>query len=245
MKNIKLDKRKNEPIATQLINEIQNQIVNSIWVSSKKMPDAAELASFLSISTDDVNLAYQTLMKKGIVLKKDDGYYPFQLMIPTMYFDQVLSIDQMFDIFNLKLDERVLEEKIVTTPTTLLDYFNSKDEFVYLNRLYWANGFPIVLMKSFIPVKLFPQIKNIKLGGLAYWDYLKEHYDSKPVYVKQTIKTIRADEPMISYLELNSQSIISEITLYFYDKSNRLVDHIIAYAPANSLIFKAEFDLKD
>ena len=245
MKSIKIDRRLNESIINQLVNQIQTSIINLDWISEKRMPNINELAAHLDVSVQEVSQAYDVLMNKGIVIKRVDGYYPLQLMIPTVYFNQTISIDDMFKMNNLALTRKVLDYQIIKTPSQLKDAgFDDHDEFVAIVRLYWSNGFPFVVMDSTLPLRYFPELKN-QGTDIHYWDYFDQEYDSKPVKMKQTIKTIKAHEPYLEWLSIPNSGLMNQIILHFYDKQDRLIDYTIAYTPVNSLVFKIDFDLDE
>lgn len=163
-----IDKNSRLPLYVQLKDWIIEQIEKGQFKEGNKIPTEHKLSDMHDISRPTVRQALSELVQEGYLVKKR-GLGTF-VAIPTFTGEATIfrTFAEEMDLFGFEHDAKLITAKTYQAPAELADALAiSPEEEVYeIVRLRLANGKPLAIRTSIIPVKLYPKLLDEDLKNL-------------------------------------------------------------------------------
>ncbi|KRM05711.1 transcriptional regulator [Liquorilactobacillus ghanensis DSM 18630] len=202
--------KSNKPKYQYVLEEIFKKIQNEQYSVGELIPKEIDLSKQFKVSRATIRQAIQILVNKGYLeRKKRRGTIVRQKKIEQDFTHIIESYSKEMSFKGLVPQTKVLFFKETRADKNVaLQLKIKQSDFVYkLIRLRYANEQPIVLVESFIPEKIFPELINYDLENMSLYD-LMEKNKLKVRYVKRTLEIMKADETVSELLNVSKNDPI-------------------------------------
>ena len=198
------------PLYIQLQNEIEGKIKGELWLPGDKIPSEQALSTEYRISRATVRQAINNLVDKGL-LEKRRGIGTFVL---HSKFEKGLT---KLIGFTEDMIQRGHEPSSIILKKELRypDYSIAKplklsesQQVFMLERLRLADGIPIALERSYIPVHLCPNIMNQELHHVSLYEIFEKVYHLPLVTATQSIAPGLAENKDATLLKIIKGSLL-------------------------------------
>lgn len=109
---------------------------------------------------------------------------------------------------------RVLEQKRTVANEDLQEklHLQPGDEVLWLQRLRFADGVPMALEGTNVPLRRFPGLEKFDFSKTSLYQVLREHYGVQPGWADETIEALLATSKEAELLTIPRHSSILSIT---------------------------------
>jgi GntR family transcriptional regulator len=193
------------------------------------LPSEAELCETFSVNRGTIRHALDLLEREGLIYReKGRGTFIRRRRVEL---DLTYLCSTTEDLKNRGW-EPSSELLSITQVTPRLHiqhslHLNEGEKVWEIYKLRFANGEPISLQRSIIPVAVAPNIIKSDLSG-PLWNIWTNDYHIQPKEGEQTIRTRRATGEEAELLQIEEGAPIFEITRVTYDTNNRPFEYLIS-----------------
>lgn len=184
----------------QIIKMIDNEEIKA----EELIPSERELMGNYNLSRTTVRKAIDILVNEGYLYKvQGKGTY-----VKGQKFTQGLinltSCTEEIKSHGLKPESKVIHAGIETANKRIEKYFNSKSEekFFFTERVFYGDGYPINVTKSYIPYRLIPEIEKYDFSKSSLYKVLDEEYNIKILRANRTIEAVLAYDEVAKLLDI-------------------------------------------
>ena len=220
------------PIALyyQIAADIRRRIGRGEWTRSQRIPSEIELAQEYGVSRMTLRQALEYLEKEGVLSRKR-GLGTFvetelkDLEAPPIF---PLSFKHQMQELGLNLTSELIRAATladIEPETAILLGLEENESAAYFERLFYANGNPIALIKSMLPEKLCPGITEEELIDGSLTTTLEKKYNLTPTQFDQWISVGILTEDEISLLDFKKSTAALEIKTLSYDDSGQVIEY--------------------
>jgi len=183
-----IDKHSRLPLYVQLKDWIIEQIEKGQFKEGGKIPTEHTLSDMHEISRPTVRQALSELVQEGYLVKKRGlGTY---VAVPTFTGDANVfrTFAEEMDYLGFEHDAKVITAKTYQASVELAEalLISAKEEVYEIVRLRLANGKPMAIRTSIIPVKFFPNLLEEDLKNLY------SLFEQKGIYPARSRKWFQA-----------------------------------------------------
>ncbi len=223
-----LDVESSKPLYVQVIEDIEKKLMTGVYVPGEKLLPEGKLAKFYGVSSITIKKAVSILAERGILEKKQGkGTFVSRERIHCD-FRKRMSFTETCAYLGVQADGKMLENKLVLAEDKIADQLKLSHggSVVYLARLRYADGEPVVIEKNWFPLK-YESILDYEFDDKSLFEYLKQYENTVIASSEKKIKMCRAtseeakllglkkDEPLlyirsIAYSELNAPIYVGE-----------------------------------
>lgn len=214
--DIKVNKNSMVPIYYQIQDQIREKIENEELIPGTKLPSERKLSSKLDVNRATVRKAIRGLITEGLCEKKvGKGIFIDDEKI-TMNLHNTSGTTSFINKLGLKIETNLITKEIIDNDkkiNTILD--NQNNKLLYIKRVRYINNEPLMLEKTYLPLKRFDDIIDENFNQSLY-KILEDKYDIEPNYARGTlnVKTAKDEESQLLNLQLNSALVEKEVTVF-------------------------------
>ncbi|MCK5732532.1 MAG: GntR family transcriptional regulator [Tenericutes bacterium] len=248
---ITIDRRSTLEYNTQLKKSIKFLILNKTFYYRAALPTTKDLAEFLIIEEKLVKSAYNQLEKERYIHLGEDGQYSVSFFeLNNHFFDRNTTIHEVIISLGLEpsiecAEKRIISLNIETAKQMGFDSDNSH-EYLYINRIYFGDNQPIMILEHYLPLSIFPNIFEKFNEDEPLHQYLKEHYGVANITSRRVIKSVNLNQKLAYLLNEAKNAPSIQSTNQVYDRFNRLIDysrsHTISSYYFQTLITREEME---
>lgn len=163
---MELDAKNPIPLHVQLKNILENQILQGQY--TEKIPSERELMEMYSVSRSTVREAVSALVREGI-LEKKHGKGTFVSLKPVQEWLRITSFTETIK----KMDIKLLDSGIVSTPENIENVSGFHDESYYIKRLRLKDNVPIAIENHYYPMEIGEKLAQYDLNKTILYDVLE------------------------------------------------------------------------
>lgn len=218
------------PLYKKIYEDLLDKINSGYYPEFTKLPTEVELAEQYNVSRLTIRQATQMLVNSGKVEKRRRR----GTIVTGKKIEQ--EITPSIDSFEIRMNQKGL-----TSTTKVISFKTEKpskecalalnikeSDLVYkLVRLRYIDQNPIVLVTSYLSVRLFPDLMEVDFTTSHLYDVLREH-DKPAVNVKRKIEVVKADETIADLLEIKKNDPIFYMTCNVFSNNNVIVEYSIS-----------------
>lgn len=198
------------PKHTVIENDLLSKIKDGTYKPNTLIPKETELMEIYGVSRPTVRQAIQALVNKGLLAKrKKRGTLVKQNKIAQEFTHTIESYDD--DVKNKGLKPKthvILLQRELPNPEVCEHLEINKNDYVYkLVRLRYANDQPVVLVTSYIPYKVFPDLDKFDFNQVSLYDTLDSH-NCPILQVSRKLEVLAADETTADLLNIDENDPI-------------------------------------
>jgi GntR family transcriptional regulator len=219
-----------QPLHAQLKESIKSAIQNGAYSAGVRLPSQRELCLQYKMSHMTVRRAINELVSEGFIItipgrglfvKGKNVTYPLE----------------NFKGFNTLTREGgqvpssvVLEARLIsaTAPLARDLLIPTNSEVVYLHRVRFIDGRPVMIQQSWLPHEFCPEILNNDFSSASLFEVLADDYGIKVVEGHQTIRARLATPEERRQLKLPNPSAVLTVDALEYSQLQRPVEFSIS-----------------
>ena len=191
------------PFYYQVEGMIREKIESGEWAPDELISSERELMNLFDISRATVIRALNNLVQAGLLYRKqgkgtfvsnkiEQGLTHFYSFAEDMKNLGLVPSTKVLKIESVKCSKHISE---------ILD-LGPDDDAIRLVRLRLANEDPIILETSYLPQKLFPDLKEKDHGKIPLYDILRKDYGFQLTRAREYFEATLADEQAARYLHV-------------------------------------------
>ena len=242
MIKLNLDRRKNQDLAQQIAEQIENAIYLNLLAKGQVLPSSKEWATMEGVAMEDVDAAYQLLAQRGALEFKSNQAVVKVFEIPQVFFDRVYSMSTVIHMSGFEPSFEDLSLTLEACPPALLKHSPlHQGSYACFNRLYKGDGVPLMHAKSYIPLVHYPEIKNNLKPQFGIWNYLNQTYHVDVYSTQLSFKAVALSIEEAKALGSNVGDIGNYVESYVQSQDHQLIEFTVIYTRARSFNFRFEF----
>ncbi len=188
-----LDKGSHLPLYLQLSGALTEQIASGDLQPGDRIPSERELADALRISRITARLAIDALLESGLVYR-EQGRGTFVAQRKMRGLKGFLSFTEDIIARGMHPSSRILAQEVITPdePVKQALKLNDGEPVLKLVRLRSADGDPIALQSSHIPLHVCPGLENEDLADKSLFSMLRERFYVHPYWTEAEVEALPA-----------------------------------------------------
>jgi len=233
---------KDSPISlyNQLINILVDDIKNNLKPNSKMLSER-EICMKYEISRTTVRQALQELENIGYIYKvSGKGTFVSNIEnIKKNLIDSYSFTEQMRAI-GKKPKTEVLSFEIVESYREIAEQMNifPGDEVYYLKRLRLADGVPMMIEISYLPVKLFRSLEKELIATKPLYDIFKEDYNEDISFADEEFFAGLVNPKLAKTLNVQTNSPCLNLKRTTFNKKNQVLELTFSTARSDQFVYK-------
>lgn len=222
--------------------ELLKLIKTNVYQEGDEIPSDDELSLTYGVSRPTVRRAVQELVDEGYLERRP---YHGTTVCPSKIEQAYTSVLRSFNDEMLSNDHvpktRVLNARLDRASRRVANHLEVNDgaEVFKLVRLRYADGHPNVIVETFVPVDVYPNISRIDFTSKSLYAFFEDC--GKPVEVaNRRLEIDTADPNMAALLDIPQGDPIYRFTTTARNKDGRVVEYSVANYRGRSNVFAFE-----
>lgn len=209
-RNVNLDRNIPVPLYYQLKKFMLEHIDSGDLKEGDPVPSEEELCSLLNVSRATIRQAFTELVKEGrLTRKKAKGTFIAKPKIQGEYLQVLASFNEEMLRKGLTPSTRVLRmEKSHNLEMAEKLKMNEADATLYIERLRFADGDPMVYVETYLPYEPFQTLLHEDIENNSLYSILGKNYGSLVHRVTRIIQVGLADSDLASMLDIEHKAPI-------------------------------------
>lgn len=233
-KNQSIDFESNIPYYIQLIELLKAKIYSGEWQPGDQILSEPELCETYGVSRTVVRQALREIELEGLVVRrKGKGTFVSEPKIDESLAQKLTGFYHDMIERGLTPVTHVLRQAVIKAPAKVLEYLDlpADTEVIELYRLRFVNDEPIVLVISYLPYSLCPQVATADFSNQSLYEFLERECGLLISHGRRYIEAVLASkaeaellqiEPGDPLIQLNSVSFLEDGTpIEYYEALHR------------------------
>lgn len=229
-----------QPLYYQLVDFLKNQIENKM-AAHDKLPSERELERRFGVSRTTVRLALQELENDGYIYRRHGkGTFVSELSTQTADLAGAYSFTEQMKKMGRKPQTQILSFEQIEADIEVADALQlSLGETVYkLKRLRLAEGEPMMVETSYLPVKPFLSLTQEQLAQKPLYDVFSEDFEQKIRLADEEFYASIATDENAEMLKVHSGSPVLHLVRLTYNMKNEVIEYTLSVARADQFHYK-------
>lgn len=200
-----LDRTIAKPLHVQLEEIIRQQIENKDLLPNQAIASESELSRQYNLSRMTVRNVITRLVYEGLLYRvAGKGTYVSEQKITALPISQ-MGIREQLEALGYQTDTSVVDKRTEKATNKIGEQLHIKkgDEVYVIERIRYANGEPLSLHKTYIPVKITKGLIEKDLEKTALCDILEKEYNIYAKRGQETLECIGACEKDATFLKID------------------------------------------
>lgn len=229
-----------KPLYRRVITDLEKQIRK--MRPNAKLPSERQLLVKYDVSRNTIRLALQDLEERGLIYRlHGKGTFVSSIFLNQPNIGGMYSFSEEVTRAGMKASTQNRSLELVVPSQIIADQLNLKDgEKTYrLVRVRLSNGQPRIFSKTFLPQKLFPNLKIADLQGKTLYRVLKSKYSQIGVMAFEDVQAVSLDETESEYLNEKVGSPSLKIFRKTINDKNVPIEFTISLARGDKFIYRS------
>jgi GntR family transcriptional regulator len=209
-----LDKKGFIPLYYQIQRALMEKIQSGQLSEGDPLDSEEELSRYYQVSRMTARQALHGLKTKGYAFsEKGRGTFVTRPKLEK----NILHLQGFTEDMRqrgMKPSSRLLEQSVVTADESLIEKLKltSADKVIRLRRLRLADGIPMALEESNIPLRQFPGLDRIDFSKHSLYQTLRERYGVRVGYADEIIEALPATREEAELLTIPKRASVLSIS---------------------------------
>lgn len=243
-----IDKTSPLPYHYQLRELIRTEITENRWQRGEQLPSEHQLCQMYQVSRTTVREALDALVNEGLLTReKGLGTFVADPKFMETWTGSIIGFSDSITQQGYLIETKVLS-MTVTMPTPHIRRelkLETDDEVILLRRLRYIMKQPILVVNSYMPLRLFPGLLNIDFSVKSLYQTLRNDFATPVLRVKRSIEAIAADETIADLLEVPLGFPIMFIDNTAYTHHGQPMEYYNAWRRGDKSRFRFEYSLPE
>ena len=229
---------------TPLYNQLVDLLIRTIQTSMKPddpLPSEREICEKYGVSRTTVRAALRELEDLGYIYRRHGkGTYVSALWKEMKNLSEFYSFTEHMKQLGMKPETRILSfETGVANRSTAERLQVGEGSAVYrLRRLRLADGMPMMLELTFIPVHLFPGLTLEMLQSMPLYDLYAKRFNQEIRYADEEFYASLVQDKEAELLGVPVGSACLRLVRTTYNQDNRVIEFTLSAARADQFVYK-------
>ncbi|MEA3336816.1 MAG: GntR family transcriptional regulator [Chloroflexota bacterium] len=228
---MRIERRKS--IVSQVNSILSERIMSEQYASGSRLPSESELASELGVSRATVRSALGRLAGDGLVIRKQgDGTY-----VNAHIDDIPTRLGGFWDFLRLisnsgyQASIQVLDQSVRPASAREAEALRlaAGEEVLSLEREFCADGNPVILARSAVPLTLLREPAEQCNAELPLGDFVPNYLTREISYTIFDIEATMPDEKVSTILDIDRTTPVLRLAQVFFDKTGQPVFHSLGH----------------
>jgi GntR family transcriptional regulator len=222
---------------------LREQISNGTWHAGEQLPSETELCAQYGVSRTVVRQALQDLTHEGLVKRRrGKGSFVASRKISEQLVQRLTGFYQDMVEQGLTPATKVLSKRVVPATPEIAACLEVAEgtPVIEVVRLRSVQDVPIVLVTTFIPYALCPDLMNEDLTNQSLYALLENRYQLYVARGRRTIQAVLADGQEARLLEVAKGAPLFRLDSTSYLSDGRGVEYYFAYHRGDRSQFEVE-----
>ena len=215
------------PLYYQLKQYMISQIKSEKWPAGWRIPSEQQLCQNFSISRPTARQAIQEMVSEGFLARDQRCVTVSKVKMIGDFFYSIQSFDAEMSAKHLHPSTKVLALDIRHC-CEATEFLDSEDEFVYLERLRFANVEPVVWVKTFLPYSTVPGLMSVDFEQVSLYETLEEQYQIRISRVDRIFEATLACEQESGILGVKKGAPICFVKTTAYSQYGTPIEFSVA-----------------
>lgn len=226
----KLQKESPLPLYYQLKEIIKRQIEEGHLQPGDAIPSERELVETYKISRPTVRQAINELVTEGLLFReKGRGTFVSKQKIKQFFLESLTSFSEEMKQKGLSFSTKVIGMEVVSNTSMLTSVFGDRyNKFFRIDRLRYVQGEPVVVVTTYVPCSIAPNLDEEDLINQSLYDILQNKYGLKISRATRVVEAINSSDEDAALLEIEPLSAIQLIRTTGYLEGDIPFEYSIA-----------------
>ena len=228
---LKLDRSIPVPLYYQIKTFICSHIQDGSLTDGEAVPTEEELCTLLDVSRPTVRQAFSELVHEGYLNRiRSKGTYITHPKINSDFIQKIQTYNQETKGLGLVPDTQVLSLRTLPAVEEVARQLSlsEKDPVICLERLRYADGKPMVYVKTFLPEALCSAVLTEDLEQNSLYETLEARLNIRIGHLTRQIQAALADEYLAKLLGVAKDSAILYIVTVAYTEEGIPFEYSLA-----------------
>ena len=192
-----IDRNSPVPYYYQLYEILKDRIHAGLWPPGSQLPTEAEICQLFSVSRTTVRQTLSQLFSEGLIRKeRGRGTFVAEPKIRERLVERLTGFYDDMVAQGLKPQTKVLRSGLVPASKSVADLLAVEPgtPLIRFERLRMVNNEPILLVDTYIPQTLCPQLLDENLEGQSLYAVLARKYGLQLARGRRVIEAVAATE---------------------------------------------------
>lgn len=226
-------------IYLQLLDIIEEQIGAKKLAPGEMLPSENEFCDAYHISRTTVRQALHELEQQGLIVRKQGlGTFVAEQKVARRL-GNLYSFTEDMKRIGMTPSSKILSYRLVYRDecSSPLQRFTS-ERLIEVVRLRLADGTPLLIEKTFLPVDLCPDLSWERLENNALYSILSEHYGLQPSRAVETYEAIIMSREESKLLECGEGQPAFLLKRSTWDQNELLIEYTTSVMPSQRSMFE-------
>ncbi len=220
--NQPIDRNSYIPFYIQVIDSLSEYIENNKLPPGHQLPGEADLCDAFDVSRTVIRQALQELEYRGLILReKGRGTFVAKPKIREGLFQELTGFYQDMVAKGHQPRSDVLKQAKVSASKKVAAYLNLKpgDPVIHIDRLRYVNHEPIVLVTTYLPYDICPELLDVDLKNQSLYAYLENEHELFVASGKRFLEAVVANqlEAVLLQVDVGSPLLLLNSVSYLSD----------------------------
>lgn len=229
-----------QPLYDQLVDILTGKIDHE-YRPGDLMPSERELSERYGLSRTTVRLALQELERLGLVVRQHGrGTFVADRSAQTTNLMQTYSFTEQMRELGRVPETTILEFSEMEADKNLAEHMRTKigDKLFKLKRLRSADGMPLMVERTYLPVRKFLSLKRPLLESKSLYEIIENDYHQKIRVAEEEIFASIARPADARLLDIAENSPVLDLVRTTFNVSNEIVEYTLSVARADQFKYK-------
>lgn len=229
-----------QPLYDQLV-DILTEKIDHEYRPGDLMPSERELSERYGLSRTTVRLALQELERLGLVVRQHGrGTFVADRSAQTTNLMHSYSFTDQMREMGRSPETTILEFCEFETDKNLAEHMGTRigDRLFKLKRLRSADGMPMMVERTYLPVRKFLSLKRPMLEHKALYELIEQDFRQKIRVAEEEFFASIARPADARLLEISEGAPVLDLVRTTYNASNEIVEYTLSVARADQFKYK-------
>jgi len=243
MKNQSIDRNSYIPFYIQVVDALSAHIEKDKILPGYKLPGEVELCSIFDVSRTVIRQALQVLENKGVIYReKGRGTFVAQPKIRERLFQELTGFYQDMMAKGHKPRSVVLKQEKVKVDPKVAAYLNLEPgaDVIQIDRVRYVDQDPVVLVTTFIPYHLCPELLDVDLTERSLYAYLENEHGLFISRGRRFLEAVVAKKQEADLLDVEVGAPLIQLKSVSYLQDDQPIEYFHAFHRGDRSRFETE-----
>ena len=229
-----------QPLYDQLVDILTDKIEHE-YRPGDLLPSERELSDRYGLSRTTVRLALQELERLGLVVRQHGrGTFVADRSSQTTNLSQAYSFSEQMRSMGRDPSTTILEFSVIEADKNLAEHMNTRigERLYKIKRLRSADDMPMMVERSYLPVRKFMTLKRPMLEKKALYDIVEQDFREKIGVAEEEFFASIARPADAHLLDISEGAPVLDLIRTTYNTSNEIVEYTLSVARADQFKYK-------
>jgi GntR family transcriptional regulator len=241
--NKRINFNSNIPYYIQLVEIFKEKIKNRDWIPLIQIPSEPDLCEMYGVSRTVVRQALREIELEGLVIRrKGKGTFVSEPKINESLIQKLTGFYNDMVERGIKPVTKVLRFDLEQANPKIADYLKIDigTSVFCIERLRYVDLTPIVLVTSYIPMNLCPNLQNFDLTNQSLYNILENEFGIMLSHGKRSIEAVGANDREANLLEVEESAPLILLDSVTYQDDGTPVEYYHAVHRGDRTRFEVE-----